>query len=123
MSRYFSLPTAFAVAFLMGCSTSSQDITPKYVSSAQFASYDCDQIEQELIRVSGRANEMTGKLDKNASNDSKAATAGIILFWPALLFLGGTNEQEAEYAQLKGEYNALERASIQKRCGLLEIES
>jgi hypothetical protein len=32
--------------------------------------------------------------------------------------LGGTKEQEAEYAKLKGEYNALEQASIQKKCAL-----
>ena len=42
--------------------------------------------------------------------------AGIILFWPALFFLGGTKEQEAEYARLKGEYEALDRVAVQKNC-------
>lgn len=68
------------------------------------------------MRVSGRVNEMTGKLNKNRENDNVTTTAGIILFWPALFFLGGTKEQEAEYAKLKGEYNALEQVSIQKKC-------
>tara|TARA_E500000178_G_C16845548_1_gene672653 strand:+ start:411 stop:530 length:120 start_codon:yes stop_codon:yes gene_type:complete len=35
---------------------------------------------------------------------------------PALFFIGGTKEQEAEYAQLKGEFNALEKVSITKDC-------
>ena len=61
---------------------------------------------------------MSGKLDKNRENDNMTATAGVILFWPALFFLGGTKEQEAQYAQLKGEYNALEQVSIQKKCDL-----
>ena len=42
--------------------------------------------------------------------------AGLILFWPALFFIGGTKEQEAEYARLKGEYEALDKVAIQKNC-------
>ena len=63
---------------------------------------------------------MTGQLDDNRETDNVTTTAGILLFWPALFFLGGTKEQEAEYAQLKGEYNALEQFSIQKKCGFLK---
>jgi len=106
------------VAFVAGCSSAAKDITPKYVSPAQYSNYDCDQVRSELLRVSGRVNEMTGKLDKNRETDNITTTAGILLFWPALFFIGGTKEEEAEYAKLKGEYNALEQASIQKKCGL-----
>lgn len=106
------------VAFVAGCSTAAKDIAPTYVSPAQYSSYDCEQVRADLIRISGRVNEMTGKLDKNRENDNLTTTAGILLFWPALFFLGGTKEQEAEYAKLKGEYTALEQTSIQKRCTL-----
>ena len=71
-----------------------------------------------MIRVSTQVSQMTGTLDKNRENDNMTATAGAILFWPALFFLGGTKEQEAQYAQLKGEYNALEQVAIQKKCNL-----
>lgn len=110
--------SATAVAFVAGCSTAAKDIAPAYVSPAQYSNYDCDQVRGELMRVSGRVNEMTGKLDKNRENDNITTTAGILLFWPALFFLGGTKEQEAEYSRLKGEYNALEQSSIQKKCNL-----
>ena len=60
---------------------------------------------------------MTGQLNDNLEPDNVTTTAGNLLSWPAPFFLGGTKEQEAEYAQLKGEYNALEQASIQKKCG------
>jgi hypothetical protein len=109
---------SMAVVILAGCSTAATDITPTYVSPAQYSNYTCEQVREELIRVSGRVNEMTGKLNKNRENDNVTATAGILLFWPALFFLGGTKEQEAEYARLKGEYNALEQSSIQKKCNL-----
>ena len=69
-----------------------------------------------MIRVSTKVRTLTGELDENKENDQMITGAGIILFWPALFFIGGTKEQEAEYAQLKGEFNALEQASIQKDC-------
>ena len=59
---------------------------------------------------------MAGKLDDNRETDEAVTAAGIILFWPALFFLGGTKEEEAEFARLKGEFNALEQVSIQKDC-------
>jgi hypothetical protein len=44
---------------------------------------------------------------------------GLVLFWPALFFLeGGDGPEAAEYAQLKGEFEALRENSIQKKCGI-----
>ena len=44
---------------------------------------------------------------------------GLIIFWPALFFLeGGDGASAAEYSRLKGEFEALEQASIQKSCGI-----
>tara|TARA_B110000879_G_C11066450_1_gene468856 strand:+ start:789 stop:1124 length:336 start_codon:yes stop_codon:yes gene_type:complete len=44
---------------------------------------------------------------------------GLILFWPTLFALeGGDGAGAAEYAQLKGEFNALRQNSVEKRCGL-----
>ncbi len=109
---------ASALVFvIVGCSTASKDIMPAYVSSAIYSNYDCDQLRLELIRVSIEVNALSGKLDKNKENDNMTTAAGAILFWPALFFVGGTKEQEARYAQLKGEYIALEQATIQKKCG------
>ena len=51
-------------------------------------------------------------------NDTVTTTVGMVLFWPSLFFLGGTKEQESQYAQLRGEYQALEQVSIQKKCML-----
>ena len=106
------------VTIIAGCSTAAKDITPAAVSPAMYSNYDCDQVRLEMMRVSTEVNSMTGKLEKNRENDNMTTTAGIILFWPALFFLGGTKEQEARYAQLKGEYNALEQTSILKKCSL-----
>ena len=106
------------IVIVSGCSTAAKDIVPSNVSPAIYSNYDCDQIRLELLRVSTEVNTMTGKLDKNRENDNLTFAAGMLIFWPALFFLGGTKEQEARYSQLKGEYNALEQVSIQKRCNL-----
>jgi hypothetical protein len=41
---------------------------------------------------------------------------GLVIFWPALLFTKGNDENTAELARLKGQMDAIEQASIQKRC-------
>ena len=44
---------------------------------------------------------------------------GLVLFWPALFFLeGGDGPEAAEYAQLKGDFEALRSASVAKSCSI-----
>lgn len=105
-----------AISILAGCATAGRDVVGTYVSPTQFSTYDCDQIRQELMRLSSRVNQLSGRLDEAASNDKTIGVVGAILFWPALFALGGTKGQEAELARLKGEYDALQTASTQKKC-------
>lgn len=104
------------VGILGGCATAGKDVAATYVSPIQYSNYDCDQLRQELQRVHGRVNQLTGRLDEAASNDKTLAGVGIILFWPALFALGGTKQQEAELSRLKGEYDALQSSSTSKKC-------
>jgi len=103
---------------LGGCATASNSIATAYVSPLQFQSYDCQQISAEMQRVNGRANQLAGRLDQAASNDKAIVGVGMLLFWPALFALGGTKEQEAEYARLRGEYEALQKVATEKKCAL-----
>jgi hypothetical protein len=101
---------------LAGCATASKDIAPTYVSPVQYQSYDCDQIVAEIQRISARVNQLGGRLDEASNNDKVITTVGVILFWPILFALGGTKQQEAEYARLKGEYDALEQQAVLRKC-------
>jgi hypothetical protein len=38
--------------------------------------------------------------------------AAIVLFWPAAFFVKGDGQNAAELARLKGEFEAIEQASI-----------
>tara|TARA_B110001452_G_C15025610_1_gene358454 strand:- start:148 stop:501 length:354 start_codon:yes stop_codon:yes gene_type:complete len=106
------------LSFVASCSNASKDIAAIYVSPQQYSNYDCDQTRAEMQRVAGKVRSLTGQLDKNAGNDNITTGVSLILFWPAVFFLGGTKEEEAEYARLKGEYDALEQASILKKCSM-----
>lgn len=105
-----------AAVALSGCATSSKDITSSYVSPLQYQSYDCAQITAETQRIQARVGEISGSLDQTAANDKALVGVGMVLFWPALFALGGSKPQQAEFARLKGEFDALQKAAIDKRC-------
>lgn len=75
-----------------------------------------NQLIAETRRIQTRVNQLAGRLDEAAENDKALTGVGIILFWPALFALGGTKQQEAEYGRLKGEYDAVQQASVLKKC-------
>ena len=108
-----------ASSILCGCATSSSDISAVYVSPLQYQSYDCQQLGAEAQRIQAKVAQVGGRLDEAAKNDKIITGAGVILFWPALFFLGGTKQQEAEYARLKGEYDGVQQTAIQKKCAIV----
>lgn len=106
---------------LAGCATASKDIPATYHSPLAYQSYDCTQLQMETERIRSRVSQLGGRLDEAASNDKKLAGVGAVLFWPALFALGGNKQQEAEYATLKGQHDAIEQAQIAKKCGVATI--
>ena len=115
MNKY--LVSVLLATALSGCASSPDKMASAYVSPIQYQDYDCKQVGAELTRVSRRAQELYGQLDKTASNDAAQMAVGMVLFWPALFFLeGGDGPEAAEYARLKGERDALKQVAIQKHC-------
>lgn len=108
---------------LVACASKSDNISAAYVSPLQYQGYNCNQIRAEMSRISRRVNEVAGVQDSHASKDSVALGVGMVLFWPALFFMIGKDKEE-ELSRLKGEYEALEQAAIQKDCNVAkEIEA
>ena len=105
------------LVILTGCASQPEDISSQYVSTLQYKDYDCDQLAGEATRISRRANELHGSLEETANNDAAQMGVGLILFWPTLFFLeGGDGAQAQEYGRLKGERDAIEKISVQKKC-------
>lgn len=72
----------------VGCSTAAKDISSAYVSPMQYQGYTCEQLGAEGARIRARTNQLAGRLDEAAR----------------------------EYSRLKGEYDAVRQAAVQKRC-------
>ena len=107
-----------ATTIVAGCASSSEDVRAAYVSPLQYQHLSCQQVSAEADRVSRRAAELSGVQDSKRTSDVVATTAAVILFWPAAFLVKGDGQTAAELARLKGEFDALERASIEKRCGI-----
>lgn len=105
--------------FMSACASQPSSLGAADVSPVLYNKYDCEQIGMESARVSNRVNALYTDLKKKADNDAWQMGVGMILLWPTLFFLeGGDGPEATEYRQLKGEYNALEQASVAKKCPL-----
>jgi hypothetical protein len=114
-----SITSVALLALAVGaCASRSDNIGATYVSPVAYQGYSCSQLAQEAARVSSRAAQAVGAQDQKASNDAVATGVGVVLFWPALFFIKGDGGSAAEIANLKGQMQAIEEASIQKRCNL-----
>jgi hypothetical protein len=108
---------ALAAGLAAGCASQPDRIAAQSVSPLQYRDYDCAQVGTEMDRVGTRAGALYANLKKTASNDQAQMAIGMLVFWPALFFLeGGDGPEAAEYARLKGEFDALEATAVQKKC-------
>jgi hypothetical protein len=109
---------ALLSAALAGCASSSNDVAATYVSPIQFQNHTCKQLGEEAEGVSRRAAQLAGAQDSRRSTDAVATTVAVVVFWPALFAVKGDGVTTAELARTKGEMEAIEKASIQKKCGI-----
>lgn len=117
MKRLIAAIFFTAVILLSGCAVSSENNHVPYISSAQFQTYSCNELLAEIERIQTRVSQLTGKPnDNNPVKDKWVLGADLSLSWGALFALGGTKEQEAEYEQLKSEYDAIQQWAIIKQC-------
>ncbi|MBY0474122.1 MAG: hypothetical protein K2Q13_03560 [Nitrosomonas sp.] len=117
MKKLFTVVLFAAAIMLSGCVSSSEKLNSPYISPAQFQTYSCAELLAEIERIQARVSQLTGKSNGNAStNDKLTLDADLSLSWAALFALAGTKEQEAEYAQLKSEYDAIQQWAAIKQC-------
>jgi hypothetical protein len=114
---------SLCVLLAAGCATASKDISPTYASPLLYDGYSCEQVAAESTRVDSQASALGKRLDEAAQHDKGILVTGLLFFWPALFALGGTQEEEAEYARLKGEHAALLQTAAAKGCGAQEAQA
>lgn len=101
-----------AAVALAGCATSPSKIEAAYVSPLKYRNLSCDEVAIEQAAVETKAAALHKRLKRKADTDTFEMTAGLVLVWPMLFFLeGGDGPEATEYAQLKGERDALATAA------------
>lgn len=110
---------AVASVLLASCATNPDKIDAAYVSPLKYQNYDCQQIGMEMDYIGNRTTKLYQRMKSERKKDNWQMGVGLILFWPALFALeGGDGPEASEYAQLKGDFEALRQASVQKKCEL-----
>ena len=113
LQRLFGLTTT---VFLAACAAQPDQVAGTYVSPATYSSYNCSQLVAERNSVVRKVNELNGVQKQKADNDGAAMAVGMVLFWPALFFLGNKNDVAPQLATMKGTYEAITAAGTVKNC-------
>ena len=106
------------VVCLTGCATDTTQIQASYVSPYEYEDYTCKRLRGEAARITRRAREIGAQIDETASSDAAAVAVGLILPTSLLLIEGNDPADARRYAELKGQMNAIEEASIPKGCDI-----
>ena len=107
--------TLVAALALSGCATAPDQIATAYVSPTAYSGQTCGQLNAEAQQINARLASATGQQAAQASNDATMTAVALILFWPALFFIGG-NDQALAIAQMRGEAEAVRAAAIARGC-------
>lgn len=110
------LSTALLALLLAGCATRAVNVQPQPADPAQFATWGCERIDDELDAVQQHAAELAYDVDERVGNNIVALGVGVTIFWPAMLAMRPDGIEAEDLARLKGRYEALRTASRTKRC-------
>jgi hypothetical protein len=108
---------------IQGCATASRNVGAIYTPPSHYQGYNCAQLAEEFQHNRQRAQVIGGRLDKSAHTDGLISTVGAALFFPALLLVGGSAEQESEFAVLKGQAEAMHQAAFGKKCTAIDTKT
>lgn len=99
-----------SAALVSGCSSNPKNIDASYVSALKYRQYSCSDLDTEIEAIDKRTANLRKKLRNSGYTTALGMTAGLVLGWPAMLFMsGGSGTAATEYSQLKGERDALLR--------------
>ena len=103
------------ITIMSACSNKTEEIRPAYTSPLHYQNYSCAQINDEVSRIVTRLGEISDIQDNSAQWDSAAMGLAVIAFTPGLLLISKADHHE-EIKKLKGKFEALEIASLKKKC-------
>jgi len=117
--KKFSVAALTAAALTVsGCASSSHTIQAEKVDAGKYTGLNCQQLEFEMQRAADRLLVASRAQDAEASKDALVTGVAILFFVPLAVAAAGDNGEEAELAQRKGEFEAIEHVAKTSDCGL-----
>lgn len=104
------------LGMLAACAEQPSKIEASYVSSNAFRGQSCGDLMAERNQIVLEVNELTAQQKKAADTDAAMMGVGLILFWPAVLAVGMTDDKSEALAAAKGNYNAVTRQMAESGC-------
>ena len=106
------------LAILAGCSSAkkSMDIQATRISIAPYASMGCKDLVAERKVLEERLEFNRQAVDKAYNSDKNTEIVTWVLFAPAAFFLEGNQQQATDFANTKGQYEAVNEALTANKC-------
>lgn len=120
--RPLMLPESFRLGMCVlglaaaGCVTRAVDVKPMPANAADFATWDCDRLDDEVDAVQLKAADVAYAVDERVGNNVIALGLGVTIFWPAMFAMRPEGPESQDLARLKGRFEALKTAARQQGC-------
>jgi len=118
--KHFIQSLLIGTCILSACSPRPEKVEPFYISPDVHYRDSCDDLAAEHARISSKVQNLYSKQNNEAIKDMAAVGVAYVLYLPAALMMIGKDKQD-ELSFVKGEYNALEAAAIQKECPIAQV--
>jgi len=118
MKNHFMILAALVVLPITACAKSPDSISASYVSEVGYQNWSCAQLGEEAARLSAALASASVQQENARTTD----TVGVILIGLPVSSLSGDNIAP-EIARLKGETEAVRKASMTKACGSQQTAS
>ena len=100
----------------------SSDVQIARVSSVPYLKMTCAELGTERRIVLERLDAARSKVDSEYDSEKATELVTWLLFAPAAFFLQGNAEEQAEFSQAKGTYDAIEEARKVNKCDVASNE-
>jgi len=103
---------------LIGCSSAKKasEVHSKYIPASRFSNLSCDQLVREAEILRSRSPALANAVDKHRKNQTGVEVVTWVLFWPAAFMLNDGSDTSDEYAEVKGNLEAIQQNLITKKC-------
>lgn len=86
------------------------------MSPKEYSDYSCVELAEERSLILAKAKEIGDLQEENADADAAFVTGFLLVSMPLLIGTAFTKDRAAEFALLKGKFEAVDRAQYEKSC-------